>query len=67
MLNNGYHVFMWEKIKSDLNLPDKNPYSKNKNKWDINDLIIWCRDNNYTQKIYWSKYFTNNILDGLDI
>ena len=67
MLNNGYHVFMWNKIKQELGLPEKNPYSKNKNKWDINDLIIWCRDNNYTQKIYWSKYFTNDILDGLDI
>ena len=67
MLNNGYNVFMWNKFKSDIGLPEKNPYSKNKNKWDINDVIIWCRDNNYNEKIYWSKYFSNNILDGLDI
>ena len=67
MLNKGYNVFMWELFKKDLNLPDKNPYSKNKNKWDINDVIIWCRDNNYKEKIYWSKYFSNNILDALNI
>ncbi len=66
-LNEGYNVFLWNKFKNDLNIPEKNPYSKNKNKWDINDVIKWCRDNNYKNKIYWSKYFTNNILDGLDI
>ena len=66
MLSAGYNVFMWEKLKKDLNLPVKNPYNK-KTKWDINDVIIWCRDNNYTNKIYWSKYFTNSILYGLDI
>lgn len=67
MLEKGYNVFMWEKLKKDLGLPDKNPYSSNKFKWDINDVIKWCRDNNYTQKIYWSKYFSNDMLDGLDI
>lgn len=68
MLSEGYNVFMWEKLKKDLNLPNKNPYVKYHNtKWDINDVIKWCRDNNYTQKIYWSKYFSNNMLDGLDI
>lgn len=67
MLENGYNVFMWQKLKKDLGLPDKNPYSSNKFKWDINDVIKWCRDNNYNQKIYWSKYFSNDMLDGLDI
>lgn len=67
MLEKGYNVFMWEKLKKDLGLPNKNPYSSNKFKWDINDVIKWCRDNNYTQKIYWSKYFSNDMLDGLDI
>lgn len=66
MLSAGYNVFMWEKLKKDLNLPVKNPYNK-KTKWDINDVIMWCRDTNYTQKIYWSKYFSNSPLDGLDI
>lgn len=66
-LNQGYNVFMWNKFKKDIGLPDLNPYSNNKTKWDINDVIIWCRDNNYKEKIYWSKYFTNNILDGMDI
>ena len=67
MLQEGYNVFMWEKLKKDLGLPDKNPYSSNKLKWDINDVIKWCRDNNYKQTIYWSKYFSNDMLDGLDI
>ena len=66
-LEAGYNVFMWEKFKKDIGLPEQNPYSKNKNKWDINDVIKWCRDNNYTEKIYWAKYFSNDMLDGLDI
>lgn len=68
MLHAGYNVFMWEHLKKDLGLPKENPYSpKNKYKWDINDVIKWCRDNNYTQRIYWSKYFSHDVLDGLDI
>lgn len=66
-LKEGYNVFMWSKLKQDLKLPEHNPYSNNKFKWDINDVIIWCRDNNYKQQIYWSKYFSNDKLDGLDI
>lgn len=67
MLNKGYNVFLWSRLKRDLNLPEKNPYTKNKNKWDINDVIKWCRDNKYTERIYWSKYFSNNVLDSLDL
>ena len=66
MLSAGYYVFMWEKLKKELNLPIQNPYTK-KYKWDINDVIMWCRDTNYTKKIYWSQYFSNSVLDGLDI
>lgn len=67
-LREGYNVFMWETFKKDLGLPNDNPYSpKNKKKWDINDVIKWCRDNKYTNKIYWSKYFSHDALDGLDI
>lgn len=65
-LSAGYNVFMWEKLKKDLQLPIKNPYT-NKTKWDINDVVMWCRDNNYNEKIYWSKYFSNSMLDGLDL
>ena len=40
-----------EKLKKDLGLPKENPYStKNKYKWDINDVIKWCRDNNYSKR-----------------
>ena len=59
-LKEGNNVFMWKKLKEDLNLP----YKK---KWDINDVIIWCKENKHYERIYWSKYFSNNALDGLDI
>lgn len=60
MLKKGYKVFMWKKLKQNLNLPYKN-------KWDITDVFKWIRDNNYTGKIQWSEYFTSSQLDGLNI
>ena len=64
----GKNVFMTEKQKKDLGIPKENKKKKkNKYKWDINDVIKWCRDNNYSKRIYWSKYFSHDVLDGLDI
>lgn len=60
MLQQGQKVFMWDKLKSDYNLP-------NKKKWDINDFMMHLRDNNITTKVEWYKYFTNDILDGLSL
>lgn len=58
-LSEGYQVFMWDRFKSDLNLP-------NRLKWDINDVVKYCSEN----KIQMPKldmYFSNNELDSLDI
>lgn len=59
-LKKGYNVFMWKKLKNELGLPYRN-------KWDINDVIIWMRDNNRMEKINWGTYFTANPLDGLNL
>lgn len=59
-LNNGNYVFMWDKLKQDYKLPERP-------KWDINDFFIYIRNNNLPQVRYWSKYFTNDILDTLFI
>lgn len=51
------NVFMWGKLKKDLGLPRRH-------KWDINDVVLWCRDNKpFGFKIQWLNYFTDNILD----
>ena len=59
-LKEGFQVFLWNKLKNKLQLP----YKK---KWDINDVIIWCKENNYKEKIYWSEFFSNDKLDIIDI
>ena len=58
-LSEGYEVFMWERLKKDLNLPQRE-------KWDINDVILWCNDNKI-QLPNLSKYFSNDQFDLLDI
>lgn len=59
-LEKGCHVFLWERLKSEFNLP-------NKKKWDINDFIIWCFQSGKDIPRYWSSYFTNDSLDIMDI
>lgn len=59
-LHNGCYVFMWQKLKDEYKLPERD-------KWDINDFIIYIRRNNLPYIKYWSKYFTNDILDTLYI
>lgn len=58
-LNQGCEVFMWEKLKQDYNLPKRE-------KWDINDLIIYCKNNtlNYPKL---NTYFSNDQFDLLNI
>lgn len=58
-LNDGYSVFMWEKFKSDLGLP-------NRKKWDINDVVSYCSDNNLKMPKL-DTYFSNDSLDSLNI
>ena len=59
-LNEGNYVFLWDKLKNDLRLP-------NKKKWDINDVFIWLRNNNIKTKINFMQYFSNDALSILDI
>ena len=56
-LNQGYNVFMWYKLKQDLNMPKRA-------KWDINDLVIWAYENNVKIPNL-NNYYTNDKLDLL--
>lgn len=58
-LNLGYKVFMWSKLKDDLNMPKRK-------KWDVNDLVIWAVQNNVRIPDL-NKYYTNDKLDLLSI
>ena len=58
-LNQGYEVFMWDRLTSDLHLP-------NKEKWDVNDVVNWCLSNNIKIPNF-DLYFSNDSLDLLDI
>ena len=57
-INKKFNIFLWGKLKKDLNLPKQN-------KWDVNDIIKYMVSkygyNNF--KIDWIKYFSNNPLD----
>lgn len=58
-LNNGFKVFMWDNFKRDLGLPERK-------KWDINDVVIYCSDNNIKIPRL-DNYFSNDNLDSLSI
>lgn len=60
-LRKGCNVFMWEKLRTDY------PTMPKKAKWDINDFIIWCTNANLAPPRFWSKYFSNDSLDILEI
>ena len=54
-IKEGYMVFMWENFKKDLGI-------KSGKKLDMNDVIMWCYDNNKVcPKI--DDYFSENELD----
>ncbi len=57
-LQENKKTFLWGKLKSDLNLPKRN-------KWDVNDVVIWCNQNKPGYKIEWINYFSDNPLDML--
>lgn len=59
MLENGSAVFLWSKLIKDYNLPKRE-------KWDINDLVIYCYNNNIRFPNL-DKYFSSDNLDLLDI
>ena len=58
-LNNKHYVFLWTKFKNDLDLPHKN-------KWDINDVVNYCKSNNIIMPNV-LNYFSNDEFDILDI
>lgn len=68
-LKSGYNVFMWKKFKNEYNIPDVNPYisSGDRRKWDVTDIMKYLRDYNIQKKLLWSPYFTNSMLNGLNI
>lgn len=68
-MKQGYNVFLWKKFLNDYKIPEINPYifSGNKRKWDITDIKKYFRDLKINPKIIWSKYFSNNMLDALNI
>ena len=58
-LNNGGYIFLWDKFKKDIGLP-------NKSKWDFNDVIKYCKDNNIRIQ-YVMNYFSNDKFDIIDL
>jgi hypothetical protein len=49
-------VFMWGKLKHELGLPKRE-------KWDVNDVVLWCKENKPNYTIDWLKYFSDNMMD----
>ena len=61
LLREKKKVFLWGKLKRDLGLPDRK-------KWDVNDVVIWCRDNKPAGfNINWYDYFSDNPIDMINI
>jgi hypothetical protein len=58
-LNEGAEVFLWGKLKYDLNLPPRS-------KWDLNDVLIYLKTL-YTNAPNFNDYFSNYELDIIDI
>ena len=58
-LDNGDYVFLWEKFKKEVGLP-------NRSKWDFNDVIKYCKDNN-CRIPYVMNYFSNDKFDIIDL
>ena len=57
-LQAGQKVFLWGKLKQQLGPP--------RDKWDVNDVVLWCRQqygNDY--RLNWYDYFSDNPLDML--
>jgi hypothetical protein len=58
-INKGDEVFLWERFLKDINAPEKK-------KWDVNDIMIWAKNNNIKLPNV-LNYFSNNELDIIDI
>jgi len=58
-INEENSVFLWSKLKQEYELPIRK-------KWDLNDFIIWCKENNKSIPNF-NNYFSTNSYDALDI
>ena len=58
-INNNKNVFLWSKLLKDINAPYRN-------KWDLNDLMIWSKHNNIKLPLL-QHYFSTNPMDIIDI
>lgn len=58
-INEGEEVFLWTKVKNELELP----YRK---KWDLNDLLLYLREKNIDVPRF-NEYFSDDELDIIDI
>lgn len=59
IIEEGKSVFLWEKLKKDMNLP----YRK---KWDLNDVVIFAKKEGKQLPLF-DHYFSNDPLDIIDI
>ena len=59
LLEEGNSVFLWSQFRREYGLPWRK-------KWDLNDVLIWARDNNVKIPGF-DQYFSNDLLDALDL
>lgn len=58
-INEGDTVFLWTKLRHDLELPLRK-------KWDLNDVLIYLRDKNIKTPNF-NDYFSDDELDIIDV
>lgn len=59
LIEKGESVFLWDKLKKDMELP----YRK---KWDLNDVLIYFKEHNIKPPFF-DNYFSNDPLDIIDL
>ena len=59
LINGGKSVFLWTRLKSQLELPHRR-------KWDLNDLMIYLKKNNKPVPNF-ELFFSDDPLDAIDI
>jgi len=62
-IEEGYPIFLWERLKNEYGLPFK---PKNGKKWDLNDLMIWLKEQGIPVPL-WDRYFSSDPMDSIDL
>ena len=62
-INEGYQIFLWDRLKRDYGLPPKPAFGR---KWDLNDFMIWLKMNKAVVPM-WDKYFTDDPMDLIEL